>query len=133
MHEKLFTIDEARAAIVHLREPLTTVRDQREALVGLYPRIAPASANAQHNGGSAYGPQYIEHAIQFAEAIEEVEQSGAIVKDLSAGLVDFPHEHEGRIVYLCWKLGEDELGWWHEIEDGYAGRQRIEEAFEESH
>ncbi len=133
MHERLFTLAEARAAIVLLREPLETLRDEQVVLAALHPQIAKASANAASNGGSPYGTQYVEHALRFAEAIDAIEQVGAIIKDFSTGLVDFPHEHEGRIVYLCWRLGEEDLGWWHEIEDGFAGRQRIEEAFEGSH
>jgi hypothetical protein len=52
---------------------------------------------------------------------------GVIVKDLAEGLVDFPALLHGREVYLCWKLGEDGIHWWHEIEAGFAGRQPLDE------
>ena len=55
---------------------------------------------------------------------------GVVLKDLEAGLCDFPYEHEGRIVYLCWKLGEEKIGWWHEVAEGFAGRQILDESFE---
>lgn len=133
MHEKTFTIGEARAAIPRLREQLAVLREERAALGRLHGAIQRARAKAEQNGGSPYGELYLTHAFEFATTLDEVEQSGAIIKDFAAGLVDFPHEYEGRIVYLCWKLGEDDLGWWHEIEDGFAGRQPIETIFEKSH
>ena len=52
---------------------------------------------------------------------------GVIVKDLAEGLVDFPALLHGREVYLCWKLGEDGIHWWHEIEAGFAGRQPLDD------
>ena len=49
-----------------------------------------------------------------------------LVKDLDIGLCDFPHMMDGRVVYLCWKLGETEIRWWHEVNSGYSGRQPLE-------
>lgn len=133
MHEKTFTISEARAALPHLRRLIVVLRDERASLVRLHPFINEARAHAEQNGGSPYGELYLTHAFVFATTLDEVEQTGAIIKDFNAGLVDFPHEYEGRIVYLCWKLGEDDLGWWHEIEDGFAGRQPIDDICDKSH
>jgi hypothetical protein len=133
MHEKTFTVGEARAAIPQLRRLLVTLREERASLVALHPFINEARARAEQNGGSPYGELYLNHAFAFATTLDEVEQTGAIIKDFDAGLVDFPYEHEDRIVYLCWRLGEDDLAWWHEIEDGFAGRQPIEAICDESH
>jgi hypothetical protein len=129
---KTFTVSEARAALPHLRSLLAELQGERTALLRLHPQINRARARAEQNGGSPYGELYLTHAFAFATVLESIEETGAIIKDFNAGLVDFPHEHEGRIVYLCWKLGEDDLAWWHEIEDGFAGRQPIEETFERS-
>ena len=57
--------------------------------------------------------------------VEEIQERGAIVKDLDAGLLDFPSIRDGVEVLLCWRLGEDEVGWWHGPEDGFAGRRRL--------
>jgi hypothetical protein len=133
MNDKTFTISEARAALPQLRELLVVLREERASLVKLHPLINLARARVEQNGGSPYGELYLSHAFTFATTLDEVEQTGAIIKDFTAGLVDFPHEYEGRIVYLCWKLGEDDLGWWHEKEDGFAGRQPIEDIFDKSH
>lgn len=133
MHEKTFTVGEARAALPQLRTMIELLRDERASLLRLHPHINKARAKAEQNGGSPYGELYLTHAFNFAQALDEVERSGVLIKDFAAGLVDFPCEHEGRIVYLCWKLGEDDLEWWHEIEDGFAGRQPIEAICERSH
>jgi len=131
--EKTFSVNEARAALPYLRRLLTTLREQREALATLNPAVSRARKRADQNGGTPYGELFLKHAFTFAETLEQIESTGVIVKDFSVGLIDFPHEHDGRIVYLCWKLGEDDLAWWHEVDDGYAGRRRIEESFEKSH
>ena len=57
--------------------------------------------------------------------VEEIEASGAHLKDVQLGLVDFPAEREGEIVYLCWQFGEPEVAFWHRVEDGFAGRQPL--------
>jgi hypothetical protein len=57
--------------------------------------------------------------------VERIRELGVILKDLDAGLLDFPHEREGRVVFLCWHPPEARVAFWHEIEAGYAGRQPI--------
>jgi hypothetical protein len=59
--------------------------------------------------------------------VDTILEMGIIVKDIAEGLVDFPALHDGREVYLCWKLGEDRIHFWHEIEAGFAGRQPLDE------
>jgi len=57
--------------------------------------------------------------------VHEVEESGAHLKDVQLGLVDFPAERDGEIVYLCWQFGEPEVAFWHRMEDGFTGRQPL--------
>lgn len=60
--------------------------------------------------------------------LQELSELGILVKDIESGLIDFPTLRDGREVYLCWRLGEGErIGWWHEIEAGFAGRQPLED------
>ena len=132
MHDKTFTILEARSLLPRLRVLFDDMRRHRRVLVRLTKHIDRARAAADSGGGSPYGAVYLEHASEFAVAYESIVEMGVVVKDLVAGLVDFPHEHEGRIVYLCWKDGEDELDWWHEVDDGFAGRQRLIDAIEKA-
>ena len=64
---------------------------------------------------------------QITQRIHAIAELGVILKDLEVGLVDFPAHRNGREVYLCWRLGEDHIGWWHEIDSGFAGRQPLED------
>jgi hypothetical protein len=57
--------------------------------------------------------------------VQEIEDSGAHLKDVQLGLVDFPSEREGEIVYLCWQFGEPEVAFWHRMEEGFSGRQPL--------
>ena len=57
--------------------------------------------------------------------VQEIEDSGAHLKDVQLGLVDFPAERDGEIVYLCWQFGEPEVAFWHRMEDGFSGRQPL--------
>jgi len=63
------------------------------------------------------------------QTLESLEELGCLIKDLDVGLVDFPARYRGREVYLCWKLGESEIGWWHGTEEGFAGRKLIDKEF----
>jgi hypothetical protein len=130
MSQKTFTLSEARAMLPSLRTLLEKVREEREVLVGLQSEINRAREKVEVDGGSPYGQMYLETAFRFTEVLERIEMTGVLVKDFRVGLIDFPHEHEGRIVYLCWKPDEEELRWWHEVDDGFAGRQPIEVSFE---
>jgi hypothetical protein len=64
-------------------------------------------------------------ARRLARLVDEITTHGAQVKDLDTGLVDFPALHRGETVLLCWRLGEDEVAWWHRIDDGFAGRHPL--------
>jgi len=128
---RVFTLSEARNLIPRLRKLLSHVVREREALLDMRVEIDMAREKASEGGGgSPMGPTYLAHLIAFSEAVQEVEQLGVHVKDFRNGLVDFPYDRDGRIVYLCWKPDEDEIGWWHETDGGFAGRQPLTDEFE---
>ena len=62
---------------------------------------------------------------QIGELLEHLQRQGVEVKDIRRGLIDWRAEREGRVVYLCWQHGERTVSWWHELSDGFAGRQPI--------
>ena len=70
---------------------------------------------------------YMEGLTQVIEGVELIGDMGGEIKDLRQGLVDFPSHYEGRTVLLCWKPGEERFGYWHDPEDGFAGRSPIED------
>ncbi len=123
--EHLFSLAEANSLIPQLRAHLTAVKEARDILLRVKSEIQKASAHAHEDGGSYAGSHYIAALERISEHLQAVHEMGVHVKDLDLGLCDFPHLHEGRIVYLCWKLGEDEIHWWHELNRGYADRQPL--------
>ena len=128
---RVFTLSEARSLIPRLRKLRPRVTREREALLDMRVEIDLAREKASEGGGgSPLGPTYLAHLIKFSEAVQEIEYLGVVLKDFRSGLVDFPYDRDGRIVYLCWKLDEDEIDWWHETDTGFAGRQPLNDEFE---
>jgi hypothetical protein len=121
---KLFTIQEANALLPEVRiiagkiqrahRKLSQFRDQAQKA---------AEAAEQGGGGMADGVAYAVVLTDLTMQISELEGLGVQLKDFERGLVDFPSLRDGRVVLLCWQLGEgDELEWWHDIDAGFAGR-----------
>ena len=128
--ERHFTLAEARAELPALRRQLIKANDlvaeirkrETEESLGSGPLIRQNGRGPIVSGGSAQ-----REAAQ--EILNAIADSGIYIKDLAQGLVDFPHFLDGDAdheVFLCWRLGEDTIEYWHEIDDGFAGRVRIE-------
>jgi hypothetical protein len=122
---RIFTLPEANALLPQLRGLLTQAREEREKMLSLSPALAGAREGYLFDWGSPSGPEYIQVLDGYYRISREIENLGVMVKDYEKGLCDFPHFRDGRIVYLCWKLDEAEVGWWHEQDAGFAGRQPI--------
>ena len=122
---RIFTLAEATALIPQLEIFLSKVKDGRTILIHTKNEIKKACANAELGGGSVVGPRYITALEDMHENLQAIQEIGVIAKDLDLGLCDFPFYLNGRIVYLCWKLGEDKIEWWHEITTGFSERQPI--------
>jgi hypothetical protein len=123
--DRLFSLSEANRLIPSLEEHLSAVKKGKSVLVHTKDEIKKASKNAQFGGGSFVATHYISALEQINDNLQKIQEMGVLVKDVEMGLCDFPHLHEGRVVYLCWKLGEPEVGWWHEVHSGYASRQPL--------
>ena len=102
------------------------VRRQKTILSRTRAEIKLASARAESGGGSAVGPCYVRALEDMGRHLHQIQEMGVHLKDVDKGLCDFPYALDDRIVFLCWKLGEQEVGWWHEVNAGIEGRTRIE-------
>lgn len=122
---RLFTVEEANALLPTLREILGDVAFHRDAMREKAPHLEPILRSAGANGGGRVGSEYGVEAYNLYRAIERIRTLGVLLKDLDAGLLDFPHERDGRVVYLCWQPPEESVAFWHEIDTGYAGRQPL--------
>lgn len=126
LHQKHFTLEEAR------RE-LTAVHALASKLVELKKQLDAKGWDVyRHQYFGGRGPngdgRFPDEMETLVEIVKGFEQRGIIVKGLEHGLIDFPHVRaNGEEVYLCWKVGEDDINFWHTIDDGFLGRRSIKE------
>ena len=114
---------------------LEQARDDKKKIEDFDQELARAAARIMVLGGSlpASGKLAATRAErevlvgEIEEQLAKIQQTGCVVKDLNEGLVDFPALREGQEVYLCWKLGEERIGYWHGIEEGFAGRKPLDD------
>ena len=121
---KHYTLAEARALLPRVRRWLAQLDELQERLKGLDQRVAGLITN----GADAGGPSVNQLARTLADCKDVLHQfrSREIqVKDLSRGLIDFPSIREGREIFLCWEKDEEDIEYWHDLESGYAGRERL--------
>ena len=124
---KLFTLSEANAMLPTVRRIAAAIARAHREIMSLRESARAAAENAPLGGGfMADGPQYVTDLMSVAEHTSELEALGVQLKDYERGLLDFPSMREGRVVLLCWQLGEgDRIEWWHDLETGFGGRQPI--------
>jgi hypothetical protein len=121
---KLFTIQEANALLPSVRSILAKIQRAHRKLVHYREEAKKAAAAAEQGGGGIEsGVAYAALLTDLTVQLSELETLGVQLKDFERGLVDFPSLRDGRVVLLCWQLGEgDELEWWHDVDAGFAGR-----------
>jgi len=124
MATRHFSLEEANAAIGWVAERIESLRSARVRLTDEEVREALSEA-APTNGGGDPGRSVSEAFLDMRTALHELQEQQIVLRDLDRGLVDFPSLRDGREVYLCWIEGEDEIGYWHELDAGYGGRQPL--------
>ena len=124
LYEKHFTVEEAREWIPKLREKFTAVHSLYTEIEPLKDDFQKAMVRISQNGG-APPSGFTEKVGEIQQYLAEIVEAGIEIKDIQRGLVDFPTWRDGEEVFLCWELGEDDLAFWHRIEDGFAGRQPL--------
>jgi hypothetical protein len=120
--QRTYTVEEANAAVPALRAQLERIRGSRHTLIASSRRITDALAA---DGGGVAGSDWFEASRQLRADVEDLSEKGILLRDPEGGLVDFPAEREGRIVFLCWRADEDAVGWWHEQDSGFVSRRRL--------
>jgi hypothetical protein len=131
---RLFTPEEANAALARVRPLLARLVDERRALAGRAAELRAAQAVVAGNGGridparvAGLNEAVARSAAEVSALVDELHRAGVQVKDLDRGLVDFParHSESGETVLLCYELGEPAVEHWHDLEEGFAGRKRL--------
>ena len=121
---KLFTLEEANALLPEVKRLFAVIDRARDTLRQLAPEAKRASKNSG-GGGVAGGFRYSNALATFIASTEEILRLGIEIKDFDQGLIDFPSKRDGKIVYLCWRRGEENIEWWHDLDAGFAGRQPL--------
>jgi hypothetical protein len=129
---KLFTIEQANAMLPLVRAITADLANLAREVVDRRHRLAVLTAGRDWKPGDPYSDELAEiesklerDAQRLQEYVEELRELGVEPKGAVDGLVDFPSLMDGRIVFLCWKLGESEVTHWHDLEAGFAGRQSL--------
>ena len=123
---KLFTLDEANDLLSETAAKLREIQRLYSEIGELKEMAGKASAASNFGGGMEGGSSYVRALYEVGKITTNLHEAGIQLKDYSRGLIDFPSERDGRVVLLCWQLGEPEtIEWWHELETGFAGRQPL--------
>ena len=137
-----YDFDRANAKLPEVRETLLRLQAQREEIISVRNRIVELNAPALAGGAAPFSlPRTDEVALetgrlrlkmqglvdQMQAGVLEIDGWGINLREIETGLVDFPALAAGRPVWLCWRLGEERVEWWHETSEGFDGRRRIED------
>jgi hypothetical protein len=134
MPPKLFTLDEANRLLPSLAPLVRRLVEQRQRLQEHQHALEEFRAAVGRSGGGMPGGRFAEARIaaerltgEIADGIRQIEEWGCVVKDLDQGLVDFPARRSAETVFLCWRLGEAAIRYWHGLKEGFAGRKPLDE------
>ncbi|MEO8292670.1 MAG: DUF2203 domain-containing protein [Actinomycetota bacterium] len=119
---RTYTAAEAEACLPALRGQLSRIREARRTLIASSRRITDAVAA---DGGGVAGSDWFEASRQLRQDVTDLADRDILLRDPDTGLVDFPAEREGRIVFLCWRANEEGVTSWHEQDSGILGRKPL--------
>jgi hypothetical protein len=128
---RTFTVEEARALLPEVREIAESMQQHKREFERQRSLLKEAGTHAAGNGHGSPNALSAQTAAErqvqeIQDRIEQLARMGVEVKGIDDGLVDFPSMRDGRIVYLCWRVGEPDILYWHELEAGFRGRQLLE-------
>jgi hypothetical protein len=131
---KLFSLTEAERVRAQIEPILIGAMESRRKMAELDEQLGALAERIQRSGGLLvsyektanlrFERNRFEEAVH--EAVERIHSTGCIVKDLDAGLLDFPARINDEDVYLCWRLGEDRIRFYHRQDEGFSGRKPID-------
>jgi hypothetical protein len=120
--ERAFTEDEANSLLPEISESLHRIQEAREVILAGAEHIR---RSATLDGGGQVSQEYWDALQEMRRHLESFAAQGILLRDTDSGLVDFPARRDGRDVFLCWRLGEERVGYWHPPETGFAGRRPL--------
>jgi hypothetical protein len=118
---RLYTVAEANRTLPYVRTIVAEIRERYRSIQEKGRRHQAVASQERETLKAEIRAE----AERIHSCMEELEEIGAELKDYEMGLIDFPAELEGRRILLCWKYGEEDVGFWHEEREGYRGRQPV--------
>lgn len=122
---RFFVLQEANETLKIIRPILEQVQIIRSHILASQPEAWPAIEKSAGNGGNKALSAMVQDFERLDALIHQILDTGAHIKDINIGLLDFSALRNGREVYLCWKYGEGDIAYWHEVDAGFIGRQSI--------
>ncbi len=120
--DRVFTVQDANAELPELRQRLPRLREARLGLIASSERITDAVAS---DGGGVAGSDWFRHQETLKAEVEYLADRGILLRDPDTGLIDFPAERDGEHVFLCWRLGEGDVEYYHGVHSGFGGRKPL--------
>jgi hypothetical protein len=125
LFQKHFTVDEARAMLPELRSVFSDAHRRRDVVQKVDSELGERLKQTGMDVGGEKVSGLLMDMLQLNTQLRRIQEMGVQIKDFDRGLVDFPHLRDGREVFLCWELDEDDIEFWHDIDGGYTGRERL--------
>ena len=122
---QIFTVEEANQALQVIRPLMTQILEIRKTILARQPEMWPVIEKAVGNGGNKAASLVATDFDRLEDLVGKIQATGALIKDVNSGLVEFLALRDGREVYLCWRYDEGEIRYWHDIDAGFAGRTPI--------
>ena len=120
-----FSVEEANSLLPHVLSVFERIHAIGVDLEKHQKALGKLHERAPGNGGSKKSSELLTLSESITRLMQGLEEQGILIKDVQGGLIDFPHIREDREVFLCWKMGEKKVAFWHEIETGFRGRQPL--------
>ncbi|MBI4161455.1 MAG: DUF2203 domain-containing protein [Acidobacteria bacterium] len=127
--QKAFSLEEANGMLPSLQAKVQRIVRTHRELKSFHEAHRAWFDGVRKAGNALVPPGYFRGLLRLQAILDEVGELGCMVKDPATGLIDIPAVREGRTVFLCWRLGEERIGWWHEIDGGFAGRRPVDAEF----
>ncbi len=122
-----FTVQEANRLLPKVRPLAATLMRCHSEIVALRSEVESVLEKSRFDSGSPAASELVMKFSRYEKAMQQLQSLGVQIKDPATGLCDFPARHNGREILLCWKVGEAEVGWWHDLSSGFRGRRHISE------
>ena len=138
---RYFTLTQARAKLAEAERAIREILHSRVIYHDAEQKLEALNQRIFMSGGMLIDRPAVEllklnketSGQRLKAAAEELEEIGCLIKDLQVGLIDFPTLYRGEEVYLCWRLGEDDISFWHGVHEGFSGRKSIDQEFLDHH